>query len=164
MGLFSQKAEQARPADAAGVAERSSREPPHRRASQAFDRGDEFFQIELPHSKFTRTDLLGQIEEAGWRLEHADWVVTGEIVGIYLFRRDDTRVRPVAPSEAEPISAPSEPEPISAAPESKEKLPTKTTRVRCHVCQHVHSVSVTETSFVCPNCNAKLKRKAQESD
>lgn len=104
---------------------------PQGSAIQAFERGDEFFQIEIPHSsvtgftnaafntttqgkihrQLTRTDLLGQIEEAGWRLEHADWVyvqtgqnsrdkflasgqhvvVTGEVIGMYLFRRDDTR-------------------------------------------------------------------------
>ena len=147
MGLFSQKAADERTAD---PAEKGSREPPQRRASQAFDRGDEFFQIELPHCSLRRADLLGQIEEAGWRLEHADWVVTGEIVGLYLFRRDDTRAKPAAPSEPEPNSAPSE---------SK-----KSTKVRCHACRHVHSVSVTETSFVCPNCDAKLRRKAQDSN
>ncbi|MGZ5362696.1 MAG: hypothetical protein ACXWZR_00685 [Mycobacterium sp.] len=56
-------------------------------------------------------DLLGQIELAGWRLEHANWVyvqtgqnsrnnliatgqqvvVTGEVLGIFLFRRDEER-------------------------------------------------------------------------
>jgi predicted RNA-binding Zn-ribbon protein involved in translation (DUF1610 family) len=154
MGLFSQKAADQRTADASGAAEQASRERPQRRASQAFGRGDELFQIELPHSWLSRTDLLGQIEEAGWRLEHAGWVVAGEIVGIYLFRRDDTRVQPAAPSEPEPISAPSE---------SNKAAQNKSTKVRCHVCQHVHSVSVTETSFVCPNCNAKLRRKAQDS-
>jgi predicted RNA-binding Zn-ribbon protein involved in translation (DUF1610 family) len=154
MGLFSQKAEQERTADASGAAVQGSREKPQRRASQAFDRGDEFFQIELPHSSLSQTDLLGQIEDAGWRLEHADWVVTGEIVGIYLFRRDDTRVKPAAASEPEPTSAPSEPK---KAPENR------TTKVRCHACQHVHSVSVTETSFVCPNCNARLRRKSHDS-
>jgi predicted RNA-binding Zn-ribbon protein involved in translation (DUF1610 family) len=154
MGLFSQKAAQQRTADATGAAVQGSPARPQRRATQAFDRGDEFFQIELPHSSLSRTDLLGQIEDAGWRLEHADWVVTGEIVGIYLFRRDDTRVKPAAaPSEPKPISAPSEPK----APENR------TTKVRCHACGHVHSVSVTETSFVCPNCNARLRRKAQDS-
>ncbi|MDT5219920.1 MAG: hypothetical protein QOF15_2025, partial [Mycobacterium sp.] len=60
MGLFSQKAEQERTADASGAAVQGSREKPQRRASQAFDRGDEFFQIELPHSSLSRTDLLGQ--------------------------------------------------------------------------------------------------------
>jgi hypothetical protein len=99
-------------------------------------------QLEIPHSsvtgftnaafnsatvgkirqKLTRTDLLGQIEEAGWRLEHADWVyiqtgqnsrdkflasgqhvvVTGEVIGIYLFRRDGARVNRAAPPKAPP--------------------------------------------------------------
>ena len=154
MGLFSQKAKRERTADAFGAAVQGARERPQRRASQAFDRGDEFFQIELPHSSLSRTDLLGQIEDAGWRLEHADWVVTGEIVGIYLFRRDDTRVKPAALPEPEPINAPSEP---------KKAAENTTTKVRCHACRHVHSVSVTETSFVCPKCNARLRRKAQDS-
>jgi hypothetical protein len=55
-------------------------------------------------------DVLGQIEASGWRLEHASWVyvqtgqdsrdkfmasgqqvvVTGEVVGVFLFRRDDS--------------------------------------------------------------------------
>jgi predicted RNA-binding Zn-ribbon protein involved in translation (DUF1610 family) len=155
MGLFSQKAARQRTADATGAAVHGSPERPQRRASQAFDRGDEFFQIELPHSSLSRTDLLGRIEDAGWRLEHADWVVAGEIVGIYLFRRDDTRVKPAA--------APSEPEPISAPSEPKKAAENRTTKVRCHACGHVHSVPVTETSFVCPNCNARLRRKAQDS-
>jgi hypothetical protein len=98
------------------------------KAARAFDRGDEFFQVELSHADVTgsasllagaardatierkggATDVLGDIERAGWRLEHANWVfvqtgessrekflsgqqsvITGEITGIYLFRRDD---------------------------------------------------------------------------
>ena len=91
-----------------------------------------FFQAELAHADVTgsanllyrldnndgaigrrgpATDLLGRIELAGWRLEHANWVyvqtgqnsrdkflstgqqvvVTGEVIGIYLFRRDEER-------------------------------------------------------------------------
>jgi len=58
-------------------------------------------------------DVLGQIEAAGWRLEHASWVfvptgekirddvlagekhtvVSGGITGIFLFRRDDAQRR-----------------------------------------------------------------------
>lgn len=96
-------------------------------ALKAFERGDEFLQLELPHAGvrynplgpatgvapavhagLTRPDILGQVEEAGWRLEHASWVPmprrgvdpmpscsSGEacpdVAGIYLFRRDETR-------------------------------------------------------------------------
>lgn len=195
MGLFSPKAEEDGAQDAAAAAEKAYRESPQGRATSAFDRGDEFFQIEIPHSsvtgftnatfsaategkirqKLTRTDLLGQIEEAGWRLEHANWVyiqtgqnsrdkflasgqhivVTGEVVGIYLFRRDDTRERRGAPAKV--------------LRKAREKMETsviredKRMKVRCHACQHVHSVAAGETSFVCPNCGTKLKPKIQES-
>lgn len=132
-GLFKQKTDEERAAEAARKAEAAFWASPQGKAAQAFDRGDEFFQIEIPHSSVTgftnaafnsttggkirrnptRTDLLGQIEEAGWHLEHASWVyvqtgqnsrdkflasgqhvvVTGEVLGIYLFRRADARAR-----------------------------------------------------------------------
>lgn len=146
MALFKQKTEEELAAAAARAAEQAFWASPQGRATKAFDRGDEFLQIEIPHSsvtgftnaafnsttagkirqKLTRTDLLGQIEEAGWHLEHADWVyiqtgqnsrdkflasgqhvvVTGEVIGIYLFRRDDTRVNRAAPSKSPPKSTP----------------------------------------------------------
>lgn len=96
-------------------------------AQRAVESGSRFFQVEIPHATMSgysnmawgsgdvrRTthhggapDLLGQIEQLGWRLEHASWVfietgqssrdkvlasgqattVTGRVVGIYLFRR-----------------------------------------------------------------------------
>lgn len=129
MALFSMKTDEQRAADAAKKAEAAYWASPQGKAAQAFARGDEFFQIEIPHSsvtgftnaafnsatqatirrKLSRTDLLGQIEETGWHLLHADWVyiqtgqnsrdkflasgqhvvVTGEVIGIYLFRRDE---------------------------------------------------------------------------
>lgn len=95
-------------------------------AQIAKQNGARFFEIEIPHStvggyanamwgsgtthRMTphggAPDLLGQIEQLGWRLEHASWVfvqtgqssrdkimssgqstaVTGEVVGVYLFR------------------------------------------------------------------------------
>ena len=160
MALFTQKTEEERAADAARKAEAAFWSSPQGKAAQAFERGDEFFQIEIPHSsitgfanaafnsstagkirrKLTRTDLLGQIEESGWRLEHADWVyiqtgqnsrdkflasgqhvvVTGEVVGIYLFRRDDTRVNratPVkAPGKSRSLSAPSPKSTLATTP------------------------------------------------
>lgn len=130
-GLFKQKTEEERAAEEARRAEAAFWASPQGRATQAFDRGDQFFQIEIPHAsvtgftnaafnsatggkirrQLTRTDLLGQIEEAGWHLEHATWVyvqtgqnsrdkflasgqhvvVTGEVIGMYLFRRVERR-------------------------------------------------------------------------
>jgi hypothetical protein len=98
--------------------------------------------------KLTRTDLLGQIEETGWRLQHADRVyvqtgqnsrdkfmasgqhvvVTGEVIGIYLFRRDDTRVdRATGPNALD------------------QKVPATTSdndvvRVKCFKCHHPQDV------------------------
>ncbi|MGV0794403.1 hypothetical protein [Mycolicibacterium sp. XJ1819] len=81
---------------------------PPGQAVQAYDRGDEFFQLQLPHSAvryeplgaqprhgLTHRDVLGQIEEAGWHLEHAAWMPdpSGEVGGMYLFRRDENRRR-----------------------------------------------------------------------
>lgn len=96
-------------------------------AEEAMERGDRFFQIEIPISALSgpasafgsstnqirRTrnrapDLLGQIEEFGWRLEHVGYVfietgststnrmlgtgqgtvTRGQVQGIYLFRAD----------------------------------------------------------------------------
>jgi hypothetical protein len=90
-------------------------------AVRAFEHGDEFFSYEepyirpgptapgLPPSAGTagrcRTDVLARIEAAGWRLQHASWVnqPDGTIIGIHLFRRDDTRTDrvtgPVAPPQ-----------------------------------------------------------------
>jgi hypothetical protein len=77
-------------------------------AVRAFDSGDQFFSYEEPYLRATpaapglppagtrgrsRTCVLAQIEAAGWRLQHANWVnePDGSVIGIYLFRRDDTR-------------------------------------------------------------------------
>jgi hypothetical protein len=95
------------------------------RATAAAQRNDRFFQLELEVSALTgfassfgsstnvvkhsggATDLLGQIEEVGWRLEHVGYVfietgatstnrmlstgqgtvTRGNVTGIYLFRR-----------------------------------------------------------------------------
>lgn len=169
MGLFGQKATGSR-SGAAGPAKQPPRESPQRRAIQAFDRGEEFFQVQLPHAVDVGA-TLGLIEQAGWRLEHADWVATDEVVGIYLFRRDEVREdRATAPepapdpgeesaAEPDPVDVPAEVSAEAPAETPAEAPAEKKTKVRCHACQHVHSVSVSETSFVCPNCNARLKRK-----
>lgn len=95
------------------------------RAFDAWERGDQFFQIELPVSQLVGqgssfgsstnvrrgvrggTDILGQIEEQGWALEHVGYVfietgststnrvlstgqgtvTRGSLTGVYLFRR-----------------------------------------------------------------------------
>lgn len=77
------------------------------RAVRAFEQGEQFFSYEEPYLPSahgqsgshagtqgrSRTDVLAQIEAAGWRLQHATWVTHegGSILGIHLFRRDDTR-------------------------------------------------------------------------
>jgi hypothetical protein len=102
------------------------RKSPVGQAAVAFERGDQFLQLELSHAQVTgstttpspprpprtlphqevRSDLLGQIEASGWRLLHANWVYvptprkggdelpagSGQVMGIYLFRRDSTLV------------------------------------------------------------------------
>jgi hypothetical protein len=105
--------------------------PSWEKAAIAFQRGDTFFQVDLPHSSVTGDagtmldpkksgtilaadtpqNALGLIEAAGWRLQHASWVfvetgqdsrdkflmsgqsvvVNGQVVGVYLFRRDEKR-------------------------------------------------------------------------
>lgn len=118
------------------------------RAALAKQRGDRFFQLELQTTELaghssdfwvsdvskTRrtngaTDILGQIEELGWRLEHAGWVfietgtssrdkvlssgerttTSGRVEGVYLFRSvadqdalDPTVARTAASLEAGP--------------------------------------------------------------
>lgn len=94
-------------------------------AEEALQRGDRFFQVEIPisalrgpassfgsstnqlrRSRNNAPDILGQIEELGWRLEHVGYVfietgststnrvlstgqgtvTRGQVQGIYLFR------------------------------------------------------------------------------
>jgi hypothetical protein len=92
------------------------------RAETAYASGDQFFQLEIDISRLSgaafssasavmktdhRADVLGQIEAAGWSLEHVGYVfietgekstqmfvstgtsVSGMVQGIYLFRRRD---------------------------------------------------------------------------
>lgn len=73
------------------------------RAVRAFEQGEQFFSYEEPYVPSagtqagaqgrSRTDILAQIEAAGWRLQHANWVTHGggSILGIHLFRRNDAR-------------------------------------------------------------------------
>jgi hypothetical protein len=110
-------------ADAKARADAVYAASPVGQAKQARANGQGFFQIELEVSKLSgapsffgssdntvehtgRPDVLGQIEDAGWRLEHAGYVfmetgststdrvfgtgegtvIRGSVVGIYLFR------------------------------------------------------------------------------
>jgi hypothetical protein len=119
-------------ARAAQRAAEDYRKSPVGQAAAAFERGDQFLQLELSHAQVTgststpslgrplrtspdqEVDPLGQIEAAGWRLLHANWVyvptpqngrdklptngsqsvASGQVMGIYLFRRDNTLVGP----------------------------------------------------------------------
>ncbi|BBY43418.1 hypothetical protein [Mycolicibacterium celeriflavum] len=161
MAFFKEKTEEERAADAARKAAAAAKRAeqafwasPQGLATTAFKRGDEFFQVEIPHSsvtgftnaafnsatagkirrQLTRTDLLGQIEEAGWRLEHADWVyiqtgqnsrdkflasgqhvvVTGEVVGIYLFRRNESQSKASTPPPKKALMTPNPTKALSA--------------------------------------------------
>ncbi|HEY3718347.1 MAG TPA: hypothetical protein VGL39_27810 [Jatrophihabitantaceae bacterium] len=122
MALF--KSDEERAARAEQKAADAYASSPLGRAEAAHESGDGFFQLELDISHLTgassvgsstgrlkhtggRPDLLGQIEDVGWRLEHAGYVFVetgatttnralgsgqgmvtkGVVRGIYLFRR-----------------------------------------------------------------------------
>ena len=192
-GLFTRKTDEERAADAARAkaaranldqlaAEKAFWASPQGQATKAYEQGDEFFQVEIPHSSvtgftnaafnaategtvrrhLTRTDLLGQIEEAGWHLEHPDWVylqtgqnsrdkflasgqqvvVTGEVVGIYLFRRDAARTDRAKP--------PPKVNPAKSAPSKK---------MQCFKCEGSQAVATTTTKWVCKHCGQNLKHQ-----
>lgn len=191
-GIFKQKTEAEKAAMAARKADEAWQRSPQGKAVAAYNRGDEFFQVEIPHASITgftnaafnaatagtvrrqptRTDLLGQIEEAGWRLEHADWVyvqtgqnsrdkfmasgqqvvVTGEVLGIYLFRRDDGRQNRVNSSRRATL----QPDKEIAATEVRPR-----TKLSCFKCQHEMSVPVNQLDFICEACGTKLRRKIE---
>lgn len=95
-------------------------------AARARMRGDRFFQVEIDHDTLARhteatsrrprrsngaTDLLGQIEELGWSLEHvAWWPARGSSTqlgmrGVYLFRASgEVEVETTPEVEASPVS------------------------------------------------------------
>lgn len=132
MAMFDKRTpEEKAAADAQQAAEGAARAwaaSPPGQAQAAYQNGDGFFQVEIPHSQFRgfanlmwsssgtssrqvhrggATDVLSAVEAQGWRLEHASWVyvqtgqnsrdkflasgqhvvVSGDVVGIYLFRR-----------------------------------------------------------------------------
>lgn len=49
------------------------------------------------------------------------------------------------------------------AAQPKKPPPTKSTKVRCHHCQHVQAVPVNQLKFDCEECGTKLKRKQPAS-
>ena len=52
-----------------------------------------------------------------------------------------------------------------SAPDAQEELaPGKSTKVRCHRCQHVQAVPLSQSSFVCAQCNTGLKRTKPKTD
>lgn len=61
------------------------------------------------------------------------------------------RLRTPAPS-AQPLSAPRAPNPPKPLPSGK------STKARCHHCQHVQVVPEQQRTFVCEECGTKLKR------
>jgi hypothetical protein len=117
--------EQQRATDAAAKAQAAYDKSPVGKAQAAFNSGARFFQIEIEVSSLAgyastfgssynsvnhsgnASDVLGQIEEVGWHLEHAGWVfietgatstnrvlstgqgtvTKGNVTGVYLFRR-----------------------------------------------------------------------------
>jgi hypothetical protein len=195
MALFKQKTDEELAAEAARSAEKAFWASPQGRATKAFERGDEFLQMEIPHSsvtgftnaafnsatagkirqRLTRTDLLGQIEEAGWRLEHANWVyiqtgqnsrdkflasgqhvvVTGEVMGIYLFRRDDTRAKratpPTIPAKR-PAKASQPIAPTAVTPSSSTPAAAAKRTVICPLCDAEQKIPAEAERFTCGGC------------
>jgi ribosomal protein S27E len=47
---------------------------------------------------------------------------------------------------------------------AKSATPAKSTKVRCNRCQHVQTVSVSQTTFPCEQCNASLKRRTTSAE
>ena len=66
--------------------------------------------------------------------------------------------------ETPPQSTPLAPMPTPLEPHAPQKLTPhgKSTKVRCHHCQHVQAVPLSQSTFVCEQCNTKLKRRTSE--
>jgi hypothetical protein len=176
---------EAQAAAKAGKAAEAFRKSPPGQATEAFERGDRFFQIQLTQEtiqsplflnpardgrtnsrrSFNSTDVLGQIEEVGWRLEHTGWVfiemghnstnkvmssgqwvnVSGQVVGMYLFRRIEP-VRPQAITQAravamEPVASESDPPPkrTVSCPKcgAQQRIPASAARFTCGKCKEI---------------------------
>jgi hypothetical protein len=107
-GIFHLKTDEERQERQTKAAWKQYQASPAGQAAVAFKRGDAFFQIEISPASMSEwadfyktwvqrphvpTDVLGQIEAWGWRLEHASWVsdTSDMVTGIYLFRRNEGR-------------------------------------------------------------------------
>jgi len=107
-GIFHLKTDEERQERQTKAAWKQYQASPAGQAAAAFERGDAFFQIEIAPASMSEladfyqewvrrpdmpTDVLGQIEAWGWRLEHASWVsdTSDMVTGIYLFRRNEGR-------------------------------------------------------------------------
>jgi hypothetical protein len=110
-GIFRRMTDEERQAEASQKQEAEYEASPAGQAATAFARGDAFFQIEILLTSMSEwaafyearrpdptvpADVLGRIEAAGWRLEHASWVsdeMAERVKGVYLFRRNDRRAQ-----------------------------------------------------------------------
>ncbi len=63
-------------------------------------------------------------------------------------------------SELPPVAQEPAPE-KNLTPGEKEPAPGKSTKVRCHRCQHVQAVPLSQSKFVCEECGMTLQRRTQ---
>jgi hypothetical protein len=52
----------------------------------------------------------------------------------------------------------------SAAADAQKPAADRSTKVRCHKCQHVQAAPLSQLSFVCEECGTKLKRRSSGRD
>jgi hypothetical protein len=52
--------------------------------------------------------------------------------------------------------------PTSALTGPPTQAPTKSTKVKCHHCQHVQVVPLSQQTFACEECGTKLRRRTTE--
>lgn len=63
---------------------------------------------------------------------------------------------------ANPLWGPETPQSTPIASNAPQKPQGKSSKVRCHHCQHVQLVPVNQSTFVCEECKTKLKRRTDE--
>jgi hypothetical protein len=88
------------------------------------------------------------------------------ISAVYVWTRKSDRERQygagvehtVPTSHYDPVPRPPTPAPALALASA----PAKTSKVRCHKCQHVQVVPVSQATFACEQCHAELKRRTSE--
>jgi membrane associated rhomboid family serine protease len=90
---------------------------------------------------------------------------TGKITAVSAPKPEDDRRHghppPTDDSTASALAAPRMS--TTAAPPSGAHAPEKSTNVRCFMCGHVQAVPLSEATFECTACGAKLARKAQSA-